>query len=94
MSKSIISNIKECYVCGYTQDLHRHHIFYGTANRKLSEQDGCWVYLCGVHHNLSRVGVHFDRELDLKLKRECQEEWEGIYGDREEFIERYGKSYL
>ena len=94
MSKSIMSNKYECYVCLYPYDLHRHHIFFGFANRKLSERDGCWCYLCAVHHNMSRVGVHFNRELDLKIKRECQEKWEETYGDRKKFIQRYGKSYI
>ena len=91
---SIMSNDRKCYVCGYTQGIHKHHIFFGTANRKISEQDGCWCYLCAVHHNMSRVGVHFNRDLDLKIKRECQEKWEENFGTREDFIKRYGKSYL
>lgn len=94
MSQSILSNNKECYVCGYQGMLHRHHIFFGTANRRISEKDGCWCYLCEVHHNLSRVGVHFNRELDLKIKKECQQKWEEVNGNREQFIKRYGKSYL
>lgn len=94
MSKSILSNDNICYVCGYTKDIHKHHIFYGTANRKLSEKYGCWCYLCAVHHNLSNVGVHFNKALDIKLKKFCQEKWEAKYGDREQFIQTFGKSYL
>ena len=91
--KSIISNEKECYVCG-CKTVHKHHIFYGTANRKLSEKYGCWCYLCAVHHNMSNEGVHFDKELYMKIKRLCQEKWEEINGDRNEFIRTFGKSYL
>ena len=94
MSKSIMSNDKWCYICGYTHDIHKHHIFYGSANRKISEKQGCWCFLCAVHHNMSGVGVHFNRELDLRLKRECQQKWEEINGDREQFIRTFGKSYL
>lgn len=95
MSNSILSNEKECYCCATTLNLHRHHIFYGMANRKLSEKDGCWVYLCASHHNMGTYGVHNgNRRLDVLLKKECQERWEAIYGTREEFIKRYGKSYL
>ena len=95
MSKSILSNEKSCYCCHTTINLHRHHIFFGMANRKLSEHDGCWVYLCANHHNMSRYGVHNgNRELDLRLKKECQERWETKNGTREDFIKRYGKSYL
>jgi len=84
----------KCFVCGSTLDIHRHHIFSGTANRKRSEQFGCWCYLCARHHNMSDEGVHFNRELDLKLKRMAQQAWERNYGTREEFIATFGKSWL
>lgn len=92
--ESIISNEYECLVCGDIRMLHKHHIFYGTANRKQSEKYGCWCYLCDYHHNKSGNGVHFNRSLDLNLKRHCQKKWEEIHGDREEFIRTFGKSYL
>lgn len=92
--KSILSNDKKCLICGSTIGLHRHHIFYGTANRKKSEEDGCWCYLCGVHHNMSSKGVHFNKKNDLKVKRLCQERWEELNGSREEFRKRFGQSYL
>lgn len=91
--KSLISNNKSCYVCG-CNTVHKHHIFYGTANRKLSEKYECWVWLCPYHHNMSNDGVHFNRELDLQIKRECQERWEAEYGTREEFRNIFGKNYL
>ena len=91
--KSIISNDRECIVCGTTLGLHKHHI-YGGARRNLSETYGCWVYLCGVHHNLGNEGVHFNKEMDLKLKKVCEEVWEQTYGDRDAFIKVFGRSYL
>lgn len=94
MSKSIISNDRQCWVCESRQDLHRHHVFPGVANRPLSEKYGCWVYLCPYHHNMSNEGVHFNHDLDLLLKKQTQREWEKRYGNREEFIKRFGKSYL
>ena len=92
-SKSILSNEQVCYVCG-CHGVHRHHIFYGTANRKLSEKYGCWCWLCPDHHNMSDAGVHFDKRLDLALKAECQERWEETYGNRAEFRKIFGKSFL
>ena len=65
MAKSIMQTEKRCYVCGTTYNLHDHHIFYGTANRKQSEKHGFKVFLCGRHHNLSNEGVHFNPDLDL-----------------------------
>lgn len=94
MSKSLISNEKECLFCGTTQNLHRHHIYGGVANRKLSEEYGCWVYLCARHHNMSDIGVHYDKQANLQLKQLCQRIWERKHGGREKFIETFGKSYL
>lgn len=94
-SKSIMSNEKECFMCHQTENLERHHIFFGTANRKLSEHDGCWCYLCPEHHNASKHSVHYNRKYDLYLKEECERRWMEKYQKTEEdFIERYGKSYL
>lgn len=92
--KSIISNTRECIVCYSKVEIHKHHIYHGEGQRKISEREGCWCYLCATHHNSSKYGVHFDRDLDLKLKRECQEAWEHIRGSREEFIETFGRSYI
>lgn len=93
MAKSIMQTEKRCYVCGTTYDLHEHHIFYGTANRKQSEKHGFKVYLCGNHHNLSNEGVHFNHDLDLRLKRECQTKFEKTHS-RDEFMRIIGKNYL
>jgi len=91
--KSIMSNDKSCYVCGRETNLHKHHIF-GGANRKISERYGCWVYLCAYHHNMSYEGVHFNRDLDLKLKESCQMIWEQRFEGRSEFRRIFGKSWI
>ena len=53
-----MQSVKECYLCrkdaealGYSgeltsEGLDKHHVIYGTADRKLSEKTGLWVYLC------------------------------------------------
>ena len=92
MKKSILSNERACYWCKTTQDLHRHHIFFG-RNRKASDQHGCWCYLCGKHHNLSNEGVHFNREMDLILRKECQQAFEELYS-HEKFMEVFKVNYL
>ena len=92
--ESIIQSRKECFICGAKDCVHDHHIFFGTAKRSKSEKYGLKVYLCGYHHNLSDEGVHFNRELDLKLKRLAQTKFEETYGDRTKFIQEFGKSYL
>lgn len=93
MAKSIIQTEKRCYVCSTTYELHEHHIFGGTANRKQSEKYGFKVCLCGRHHNLSNQGVHFNRELDLRLKIACQSKFEENHS-REDFMKIIGKNYL
>ena len=92
MSSSILQNRRECYVTGSVINLHRHHV-YGGPLRQKSEQWGCWVWLRADWHNMSERGVHFNRELDLRIKRECQEAFEKLHG-HEKFIEIFGKSYL
>lgn len=93
MAKSILQSERYCYVCGALRDLHTHHIFYEARNRQNSEKYGFKVYLCGRHHNLSELGVHFDRILDKHLKSMCQREYERTHS-REEFMKIIGKNYL
>ena len=92
--KSLISNAKQCLVCGTTYNLHKHHIYGGNGRRDKSEKYGCWVYLCFRHHNGAGVGVHFNKALDLRLKQDCQKEWENQFGSRDDFIKTFGRSYL
>jgi hypothetical protein len=80
-------------VCGTTSNLQEHHIFYGTANRKNSEKYGFKVWLCGRHHNQSNESVHFNTELNLRLKRECQAKFEEMHS-RADFIAIIGKNYI
>lgn len=94
MVKSILQRNKACYICGTTLNLHLHHIFYGTANRKKSDADGCIIYLCQRHHT-GAAGVHFNKDLDLKIKSRCQEAYLKTYNKTiEDFIARYGRNYL
>lgn len=93
MSRSILDNVRECYITRQTQGLHKHHIFFGTGQRELSEEWGCWCYLTGSLHNQSNEGVHFNRRLDLQLKRDCQYAFEMLYG-HDKFMEVFGRNYL
>lgn len=91
--KSILQEDKKCYVCGYTYALHKHHIF-GASARPKSEKYGLTVWLCPHHHNMSDEGVHFNKELDMHLKRRAQKLYEHSIGSREEFIKEFIRSYL
>lgn len=92
VAESIIQSERYCWVCGAISGLHIHHVYPG-GNRSNSEKYGFKAYLCGRHHNLSEFGVHFDKSLDLRLKRTCQRAYEKTYS-REEFIKIIGKNYL
>ena len=64
-------------------------------NRKKSIEDGCCVYLCGKHHNLGNEGVHYNKELDMKLKQTMEKKWCEYYNKTpDEFRKRFGKNYL
>ena len=91
--KSIIQKEKECYICGSKNNLHLHHIFFGTANRKISDENGFTCYLCHQHHNGQLASVHFNKKMDLMLKEICQKVYE-LRHTREEFMKLIGKNYL
>lgn len=93
---SIITNdMEHCLVCGTTQNIHKHEIFFGTGKRQLSIKYGLVVPLCGKHHNLSNVGVHFDSMLNEKLHTLGQEKAMKYYEwTTEDFINIFGRNYL
>ena len=97
--KSIIQNVKECWTCRMNYDvettvgLHDHHIFEGSARRKNSEKFGLKIYLCGRHHNLSKYGIHYQKQLDLELKQIAQKKFEETHS-REEFLKHFRRNYL
>lgn len=75
--------------------LVRHEIFFGIRNRKKSIEDGLVVFLRPEMHNMSKQGVHFNKDFDLLLKQIGETQWLNYNGKTiDEFIERYGKNYL
>lgn len=92
--KSIIQNKKECYVCKTTFNLHLHHIYFGVANRSVSDKNGFVVYLCQYHHE-SNFGVHgkYGNELNRELKRICQTKYEKNH-TRNEFMNLIGRNFI
>lgn len=91
--ETVLQSVKECYVCGSVYNLQSHHCIYGTSNRKQSEKYGLKVWLCMQHHT-GNEGVHFNRDLDLQIKRKAQTYFESNYGTREDFRSIFGKSWL
>ena len=84
-----MQTIKACYITGRGDHLDCHHV-YGGANRKKSDAYGCWVWLT---HDIHMALHTTNPELQLQLKRECQEEFEKTH-TRDEFRRIFGKSYL
>ena len=91
---SILQDLEErtCYVCGSKRDIHIHEVFFGSADRKKSIKYGCCVCLCAKHHNMSNEGVHFNKELNLRLKQEMQLEFEKKYPNLD-FMKIFHRNY-
>lgn len=92
--KSIIQDVKECWVCQSTANLHLHHVFFGTARRSISDKYGFTCWLCVLHHTGNNFSVHNNRKLDLILKRACQRKFEESGHSRAEFLNIIGRNYL
>ena len=89
---SILNNLDRCYFCKKPRQAI-HEVYFGTANRKISIQNGFCVGLCNSHHNMSNDSVHFNKSKDLELKQLYQKEYEKTH-TREDFIKLIGKNYL
>lgn len=85
-------DLDTCYFTGSKQ-VERHHI-YGGVNRKHSTERG---FVIPLRPDLHPNGVHAGQSaklVDTKLKKMAQEYYEEHYGNREDFIKEFGKSYL
>ena len=98
MGKSIIQQDSTyCFLCGrngYLDRLEKHHVFFGTKDRKKADEDGLIVWLCGERcHRNGPQSAHRSEMTRKLLQRMGQRAWESNYGNREEFMKRYGKNY-
>lgn len=90
---SLLSTERKCLICENTHVV-KHHI-YGGGRRQISDREGAWVWLCPYHHNMSDEAVHFNHELDQRLKMETQLAWmTKHHASREDFIRVFGKGYV
>ena len=69
---------------------------FGGANRARSEKYGAVVYLCHERcHERGAEAVHNCREVDLRLKRQKQQELMDRFGwSEDDFRREFGKSWL
>lgn len=108
MSKSIIQDQKECFLCreeadrnGYYGELspnglHKHHFIYGRfgAYRKKAEHYGLWGYVCAErHHEHGPESPHVNAKVREHLCQVAQEAFEEKYS-HELFIQEFGKNWL
>ena len=92
MKQSIIAKPDNlCYFCARYGNLEKHHCLHGTANRRLADEDGLFVWLChNCHMRLHDQGIG-----DKGLQIVAEKSWMQHYGKTEEdFIKRYGKNYI
>ena len=91
MNSILQDDTNYCFVCGrYGTEIH--HVFYGTANRKLADKYKLVIGLCYAHHRGNK-GVHFNKELDLELKQYAQRRFEKEY-PLHDFLAVFGRNYL
>lgn len=94
MRKSILTDdLSVSYLSGRPAECI-HHVFGGSGRRSVSEKYGFIVPLTNDEHNMSDYGIHFNKELDLYIKRKCQKAYEDLGNSRENFINLIGKNYL
>jgi hypothetical protein len=93
MGKSIITeDMHTCMICKTTRNIERHHVCFGSADRKISDKYGLIVPLCSDCHR-GRTGVHQCRAVDLKMKQLAQRTFEEKYS-REKWMELFRRNYL
>lgn len=100
----LCTDLTRCWLCGSTDRVALHEVFFGTANRKKSKEDGLVLPCCFLHHNGSSAGVHYDKKFRELTERVGQKGWEAKYKQehpqatedevREAFIDRYGRNYI
>lgn len=69
--------------------LTTHHVFHGNKFKLVSERYGMLLTLCADCHKR----LHASRELDRRVQKMCQREFENRYS-RKEFISVFKKSWL
>lgn len=79
---------RECERCGRWDNLHRHHLIYGSGYRKLSEKYNLIMYVCVNCHEEIHRG-----KLGLWSKQEGQRRFETKHS-REEYMKIFGKNFL
>lgn len=85
---------RECFLCGRSGSIERHHLF-GGAYRKKADRLGLVVDLCHECHNEPPYGAHHNKDTMRQLKQYGQKKAMLEQGwSVDEFIKQFGKNYL
>lgn len=92
--KSVFTDdMDHCYFTG-SPYIERHHVWAGNA-KKLCEKYG---FIFPLRYDLHPNGVRADKnkahDIDVKLKKMCQQYWLEHYGTKQEFIDIFQKRWL
>lgn len=94
--KNVVTDYKDiCYFCQAPRECW-HHLIFGNGKREIADEDGLVIPMCNKHHNMGQVSerIHGNVMAEKLSKMLGQAIWEKHYGDRKEFMKRYGRSYL
>lgn len=84
---------KICFITNSNLNLEKHHIYFG-GKRDISDKYGFWVWLTPeLHRGTNGVHGKNGHDIDLFLKKTCQEAYERKHS-RQEFMDKIGKNYL
>ena len=57
-SKSVLTKYEQvCAFCGATVP-SKHHLIFGTAERKKADEDGLWLPVCDACHNMGKLSAN------------------------------------
>ena len=87
--------MKQCFLCKQWKTTEEHHIFGGTANRKLSDKHKLVVDLCPACHQYGNKAVHKNKDTAQFLHEYGQRKFmEDNDVGIKEFYNVFGKNYL
>lgn len=100
----MVKELKICALCGCSIATQEHHLIFGSSKRRLADEDGLTLMLCGDCHTSGSLTTRLHdniaaEKLSKMLGQAIYESNNIAAGDtkeqaREKFLQRYGISYL
>jgi hypothetical protein len=73
--------------------LQKHHVYFGSGLREISEANGFTVYLCPEHHTDGPEAVHRNAQISREVQRAMQRKYEETHS-RQDFMALVGRNYM